>query len=108
MTKRTYRTIDQVDEEYYRDHPEKLDSYLETVFETYTEDSDTTVLLSSLRMAARVKGISNMASENNITRNGIQKALSAEAKPRFDTINTIMKAMGYGITVHKLPQHTHF
>ena len=103
--KRTYRTIDQIDEEYYRTHPEEIDSYLETVFEEYTKDACTPVLLSSLRMIARVKGISALADESGITRNGIQKALSEEAKPRFDTINTIVKAMGYGITLQRLDVH---
>jgi len=102
MTKRIYRTIDQIDEEYYRNNPDKLDSYLATVFEAYAEDGDTPSLLSSLRMVARVKGVSALARENEITRNGIQKALSEQAKPRFDTINTIVNAMGYGITVQRL------
>ncbi len=100
--KRTYRTIDQIDEEYYRAHPEEIDSYLETVFEEYTKDDCIPILLSSLRMIARVKGISALADE---TRNSIQNSLSEDAKPRFDTINTIVKAMGYRITLQRLDVH---
>ncbi|AFY71941.1 addiction module antidote protein (plasmid) [Thalassoporum mexicanum PCC 7367] len=100
--KRQYRTIDQVDEEYYRNHPDEIDSYLATAFEEYAKDGCTPALLSSLRMIARVKGVSALATQSGLTRNGIQKALSEQAKPGFDTINTIVKSMGYGITVQRL------
>ena len=104
-TKRTYRTIDQIDEEYYRNHPDEIDSYIVTAFEEYAKDGCTPALLSSLRMIARVKGVSALSRESGITRNGIQKALSAEARPGFDTINTIVQAMGYGITLQKMDMH---
>lgn len=102
--KRQYRTLDEVDEEHYRNHPDEIDSYLETAFEMYAEDGNTDALLSSLRMIARVKGVSAIANESDITRNGIQKALSENAKPRFDTINSIVHAMGYCITLQPLEQ----
>jgi probable addiction module antidote protein len=100
--KRQYRTIDQIDEEYYRNHPDEIGSYLETAFEEYAKDGCTPALLSSLRMIARVKGVSALAIESGLTRNGIQKALSEEAKPGFDTINAIVNSMGYSITLKKL------
>ena len=101
MARRKYRTLNQIDEAYYRKHPDRLDSYLQTVFEVYAKDGDTSSLLSSLRMVARVKGISSLARESDITHNGIQKALSEKSKPRFDTISAIVNAMGYDITVQK-------
>ncbi len=101
--KRKYRSIDQIDEAYYRNHPDEIESYLMTAFEEYAKDGCTSALLSSLRMIARVKGISMLAEESGITRNGIQKALSEKAKPGFETVNAIVNAMGYGITLQKLP-----
>lgn len=103
--KRIYRTLDQVDEEHYSKHPEEIDSYLATAFEEYAKDGCMPALLSSLRMIARVKGVSALADESGITRNGIQKALSEQAKPGFETINAIVNAMGYGITLQKLDIH---
>ncbi len=100
--KRSYRTFDKANEEYYRAHPEEIDSYLQAAFEEYSEYGHSAALLSSLRMIARVKGVSLLAEESNLTRNGIQKALSGQAKPRFDTINAIVHAMGYGITLQRL------
>ena len=61
----------------------EIDSYLETVFEEYARDGCTPALLSSLRMIARVKGITALSEASGITSNGIQKALSEQAKPRF-------------------------
>ena len=100
--KREYRSIDRIDETYYREHPDEIDSYLATAFEEFAKDGCTSALYSSLRTIARVKGISTLASNNSITRNGIQKALSEDAKPGFETINTIINAMGYGITLTKI------
>ena len=106
MTKRQYRTLDEIDEEYYRNHPDEIDSYLTTAFETYAEDGDTGALLSSLRMIARVKGVTALANESDLTRNGLQKALSEKAKPRFETISNIVNAMGYGLTLQKLEKYS--
>ena len=104
--KRPYRTIDQVDEEYYRAHPDEIDSYLTTAFEEYAIDGDTAALLSSLRMIARVKGVSALAEESGLTRNGVQKALSEQAQPGFETINAIVHAMGYELTLQRLAART--
>lgn len=104
--KRTYRTIDQIDEEYYRAHPDEIDSYLTTAFEEYAQDGCTPALLSSLRMIARVKGISVIAEETGITRNGIQKALSEQGNPRLENINSIMRALGYRLAPQKIEANT--
>ena len=101
IKKRQYRTLDQVEEEYYRNHPEEIDSYLRTAFEEYAQSGCASTLLSSLRMIARVKGISALANKSGLTRNGIQKALSEDAQPRFETISSIITAMGYSFTLQK-------
>lgn len=103
MTKnRKYRTLDEVSEEYYRNNPDEIESYLEVAFEEYAKDHCTPALLSQLRMVARVKGISTIAGETGLTRNGIQKALSEKGNPKFDSINSIMKAIGYNLMPQKL------
>jgi probable addiction module antidote protein len=99
---RHYRTLDQVDEEYYRNHPQEIDGYLSVAFEEYAKDGCTPALLSALRMIARVKGISSIAEDTGLTRNGIQKALSEQGNPKFESVNVIMKAMGYNLMPQKL------
>ena len=106
MAKREYRTFDQVEEDYYRQHPEELDTYLETCFEEYAHDGCTPALLASLRMAARVKGVSATADAAGISRKGLQKALSEQGNPHFENVNAILHALGYRLAAQKFePQH---
>jgi len=102
MAKRKLRTFDAFEEEYYREHPEEIEGYLKVCFEEYAKDGATSALLSSLRLVARVKGITTIAEEAEMTRNGVQKALSEEGNPKFENINAIMHAMGYRLIPEKL------
>jgi probable addiction module antidote protein len=97
-----YRTLNDVTVEYFTQHPEEIDAFLNETFAVYAEDGDSAALLSALRIIARVKGISTMAEEVGMTRQGLQKALSAKGNPRLDNINAIMKAMGYQLMPHPL------
>ena len=100
---REYRTLDEVTVGYFTQHPEEIDDFLHEIFADYAEDGDSATLLSSLRVIARVKGISNLAGEIGMTRQGLQKALSASGNPRLDNINAILRALGYQLT----PQPRH-
>jgi HTH-type transcriptional regulator / antitoxin HigA len=51
---RDYRTIDDITEEYLRNHPEEVDDYITELFEEYAQDGDIVALLSSLRVISRV------------------------------------------------------
>jgi probable addiction module antidote protein len=95
---RTFRTLDETEENYYRNHPEEIDDYLAVICEEYAKDRCTSALLSQLRMIARIKGVSALAQETGISRNGIQKALSEKGNPQFESIASIMDAMGYSVS----------
>jgi probable addiction module antidote protein len=97
-----YRTLDEVTIEYFSQHPEEIDAFLYEIFADYAEDRDSATLLSALRSIARVKGVSNMAQEIGMSRQGLQKALSAKGNPRLDSINAIMRAMGYQLMPSRL------
>jgi HTH-type transcriptional regulator / antitoxin HigA len=99
---RNYRTLEEATEEYFTQHPEEMDDFLKENFEEYAKDGDSAALLSALRILARVKGISRMAVEIGMTRQGLQKALSAKGNPRLDNVNSIMRAMGYQLMPQKL------
>ena len=96
-----YRTIDEVTIEYFSQHPEEIDTFITESFADYAQDGDSATLLSALRIIARIKGISNMAAEIGMTRQGLQKALSAKGNPRLDNVNAIMRAMGYQLMPHR-------
>jgi probable addiction module antidote protein len=104
---RKLRTLDEVTEEYFRNHPDEIDDYLTEIFRDYAEDNDIGILLASLRVIARVRGVSDMAETIGMSRQGIQKALSGEGNPRLGNVTSIMKAMGYYLVPQKLPQSFH-
>jgi DNA-binding phage protein len=72
---RKLRTLDEVTEAYFRDHPEEIDDYLTEILQDFAEDNDTGTLLSSLRVLDLVRDISNMTAQ------GLQTALSAQQIP---------------------------
>jgi HTH-type transcriptional regulator / antitoxin HigA len=99
---RKMRTLDEFTDQYFRDHPEEIDDYLAEIFQEFAEDNDTGALLASLRVIARVQGISDIAEQIGMTRQGVQKALSDEGNPRLGNVTLIMKAMGYCLVPQKL------
>jgi HTH-type transcriptional regulator / antitoxin HigA len=104
---RKLRSLDRFTEDYFRAHPEEIDEYLTEIFQDFAEDNDTGALLASLRILARVRGVSDMAARIGMTRQGIQKALSDDGNPRLGNVTSIMKAMGYCLVPQKLPQSQH-
>lgn len=100
MTKQALRNLDAVEEDYFRNHPEEMDAYIQEIFADYAQDRNAAALLASLRVIAKVKGMNNIAQEIGLTRRGLYKALSAQGNPRFDNINALMHSLGY----HLIPQ----
>mgnify|MGYP000474277529 CR=1 FL=1 len=99
---RQLRTLDQLEAEYFQQHPEEVDEYLSILFEDYAQDGDTSALLASLRTIARAKGITATAETAGMSRKGLQKALSTQGSPKFASVNAILHALGYRLTPQKL------
>jgi len=102
MNGRDYRTLDDAEESYFREHPEEIDDYVTLIFEEYSKDGDIGALLASLRVLSRVKGVTKIAEDSGLSRKGVQKALSNSGNPAFASVNAIMHAMGYRLTPKKL------
>ena len=100
------RSLDEFGIDYFTDHLEEIEEYLSEIFADYAQDGDSAALLSALRVIARVKGLSAMAEEIGMTRQGLQKALSVKGNPRLDNINAIMRAMGYQLMPRPLEVST--
>lgn len=58
------------------------------------EDGDTDELLRALGYIARAKGMAVIAERAGLGRESLYKALTPGAKPRFDTIMRVIKALG--------------
>jgi DNA-binding phage protein len=97
-----YRTIREVEEECFHNHPEEIDDYITVLFGEYTESGDTSSLLVPLRVVGRVKGVSHIAEVFGLSRHGVQQALPENSDPQFGNINAILRAMGYCL----IPQKT--
>ena len=99
---RAYRNFSEVEADYFRDHPEEIDSYISLIFEEYAKDGDTGALLSSLRILCRVKGISKIAKEARLSRKSVQKALSETGNLEFASVNAIIQSIGYRLVPQKI------
>ena len=91
-----------IEEDYFKEHPNEIDQYLIEMFDQYAIDGDSSALLASLRVIAKVKGITVVAQETGMTRQGLQKALSSKGNPRLDNVNSIMHALGYRLAAQRL------
>lgn len=58
------------------------------------EEGDPSELAHALGVAARARGMSEIAQAAGITREALYKALRPNAQPRFDTINRVCTALG--------------
>ena len=66
------------------------------------EDGDPALLTAALGDVARARGMSQVARDAGITREGLYKALSAEGNPSFATVLKVMHALGLQIDVKPL------
>ena len=96
-----YPTVSEFTEEYLRDHPEEIDSFVSVLFEEYAKDGDVATLLSALRIVSRVKGLSAIAESADLSRKRVQTLLEDD-DPKFGNVNAILHAMGYWLAPQKL------
>jgi probable addiction module antidote protein len=53
----------------------------------------------ALSIAARARGMTEIAEKANVTRASLYKSLSEDGEPRFDTIRRVITAMGLKLAV---------
>jgi probable addiction module antidote protein len=62
------------------------------------EENDPDLLLLALGDVARAKGMAQVAKDAGLGRESLYKALTPGAKPRFDTVLKVAKALGVKFT----------
>ena len=80
----------------YLNDDEAIAEYMTVVLET--NDSD--LLLLALSDVARAKGMAQVAKDAGLGRESLYKALAPGAKPRFETIMKVARALGVKFTAH--------
>lgn len=79
----------------YLDTEEAVAAFLADAFES----GDDAVFQEALQIAARARGMSEVARTAGLGRESLYKALQADALPRFATVRKVMAALGVQLTV---------
>ena len=85
----------------YLTDDEAVAEYMNAVLEA--EDPD--LLLLALGDVARARGMAQVAKDTGLGRESLYKALAPGAKPRFDTVLKVARALGVRLTAHPV-EHT--
>lgn len=78
----------------YLDSEEAVAAYIDAVL----EDGDPALVAYALGVAARARGMSQIAREAGLSRESLYRALSADGNPEFGTVLRVLKALGLRLT----------
>lgn len=81
----------------YLDTDEAIAAYLSAAL----EDGDPDQFLTAVKDVARARGMAQLAKDTGLGRERLYKALSPGARPRYDTILKVLRALG--VTLHAEP-----
>jgi probable addiction module antidote protein len=82
--------ISEYDTAEFLDSEEVIAEYLTAAM----EDSNPDVFINALATVARARGMTRLAKDSGLSRESLYKTLAPGAKPRFETIMKITKALG--------------
>ena len=74
----------------YLDDDSMVIAYLSEAFET----GDEAFIIDAIGVAARAKGMSEVAEKAGLARTSLYRGLSKNGKPQFGTVLAVMKALG--------------
>ena len=78
----------------------KSDAAIAEYMTVVLEANDPDLLLLALNDVARARGMAKVAKSAGLGRESLYKALAPGAKPRFDTILRVARAVGVKFTAH--------
>lgn len=84
------RKIKQFDAADYLDNEEVIAEYLNAAL----EDKNPDVFLIAIADVAKARGMSRLAKDAGLGRESLYKELSPGAKPRYDTVLKVLRALG--------------
>lgn len=92
--KKTLRAFDAAD---YLDSDAVVAEYLNAAL----EDENPDVLLQAIADVAKARGMTQIAKDTGLGRESLYKALTPGAKPRYDTVLKLIRALG--VELHTTP-----
>lgn len=87
--------ITQFDASDYLTDEESITEYLNAVL----EENDSALLLAALGDIAKAKGMTQIAKDSGLSRESLYKSFATDAKPRFETIQKVLGALGVSLSV---------
>ncbi len=81
----------------YLDSEEVIAEYLDASL----EDENPDVFLRAIADAAKARGMTRLARDTGLGRESLYKALAPGAKPRYDTVLRLIRALG--VELHAVP-----
>ena len=85
----------------YLDNKETITEYLNTVL----EEGDTQDVITAIGHIAKAVGMTKIAEESGLSRSSLYKALSDGAKPQFDTVLKVLRAIGGKIQISPISEY---
>ena len=79
----------------YLDGDEAIAAYITEALST--QDAD--MVVRAIGIAAKARGMTDIARQAGLSRESLYKALSGEGHPQFETINLVLKALGLRLRV---------
>ena len=79
----------------YLDNEETITAYLTTAL----EDENPDMFLIAVKDVARARGMTQLAKDTGLGRESLYKALAPGAKPRYDTLLKVLRALGLSLHV---------
>jgi probable addiction module antidote protein len=79
----------------YLDDEETIAEYLTAAL----EDPNPDIFLVAVRDVARARGMAQLAHDTGLGRESLYKALAPGAKPRYDTVLKVLRALGVKINI---------
>ncbi|MGH8445891.1 MAG: addiction module antidote protein [Solimonas sp.] len=74
----------------YLDSPEAIQAFLTDAY----ENGDQAEFLHAIGIAARAKGMTEVARQARLGRESLYKALAGDGNPSFATVDKVLKALG--------------
>ena len=85
----------------YLDNEETIAEYLTAAL----EDDDPELLLTAIKDVARARGMTKLVKDTGLGRESLYKALVPGAKPRYETVMKVIRALG--VRLHAEPAEGH-
>lgn len=79
----------------------KTEDDIAEYFELVLDEGDPALITHALGVIARARGMTQLARDTGLTREGLYKALSAEGNPEFATVMKVIKALGLKLHVER-------